>query len=116
VMVNEIMGTNLRTRETVALGETESRSFYEIIDAQATFGWATFDQSIRKAYEGGLVTEEIAELYSTNKGRMTRFIDDVKKARGVAEEKPTGLRLDVDLPAVSVGAGAPPPIPALRIK
>lgn len=117
VMVNEIMGSNLRTRETVALGESENRSFYDIIDAQSTFGWATFDQSIRRAYEAGLMTEEIAELYATNKGRMTRFIDDVKKAKGVAEEKPTGLRLDMDLPAIPAGgAGTPPPIPALRIK
>jgi twitching motility protein PilT len=106
VLVNEIMGSNLRTHETVALGETDGRSFYDIIEAQATFGWTTFDQSMRRLYEQGAVTEETAELYSTNKARMTRFIDDVKKGRGIKEEKPTGLRLEQD-------HGGPPPVPAL---
>src|SRR4030095_12019628 len=103
-LVNEIMGSNLRTRETIALGESESRSFYEIIEAQSTFGWTTFDQSLRRWYEEGAVTEETCELYSTNKARMTRQLDDVKKGRGVKDDKPTGLRLDQD--------SAPPPIPA----
>jgi twitching motility protein PilT len=94
VLVNELMGANLRTRETIAHGETDGRSFYEIIEAQATYGWTTFDQSLRRAFEQGAITEETAQLYATNKARMTRFIDDAKKARGLAEDKPTGLRLD----------------------
>ncbi|HVK59813.1 MAG TPA: PilT/PilU family type 4a pilus ATPase, partial [Candidatus Kapabacteria bacterium] len=95
-LVNEIMGSNLRTRETIALGESETRNFYDIIEAQATFGWTTFDQSLRRLFEEAQITEETAELYSTNKARMTRHIDDVKKGRGLAEEKPTGLRLEQD--------------------
>ncbi len=47
----EILGHNLRTKETVALGEGEHRSFYEIIEASSPFGWITFDQSILDAYE-----------------------------------------------------------------
>ena len=94
ILVNEIMGSNLRTRETIMLGESDVRSFYEIIEAQSTYGWTTFDQSLRRAYSTGVVTEETAELYATNKTRMTRYIDDVKKERGLSEDKPTGLRLD----------------------
>jgi twitching motility protein PilT len=98
VLVNEIMGSNLRTREAIALGESDARgSFYDIIEAQATFGWTTFDQSLQRLFAAGEVTEETAQLYSTNKARMTRYIDDVKKQRGLAEEKPTGLRLDMAL-------------------
>src|SRR5207302_814844 len=33
LLLNEIMGTNLRVRETIALGENENRSFYDIIEA-----------------------------------------------------------------------------------
>src|SRR3954471_8579215 len=40
----EIMGSNLRTQETIRLGESEGKSFYEIIEASAPFGWRTFDQ------------------------------------------------------------------------
>jgi twitching motility protein PilT len=118
-LVNEIMGSNLRTRETVALGESDGRSFYEIIEAQATFGWTTFDQSMLRLYEDGVVTEETAELYATNKARMTRFIDDVKKERGLAEERPTGLRLEQDgspPPIPHLSAATPPAIPNLRLK
>ena len=57
-LLTEIMGYNLRTRETVALGEGEHRSFYEIIEASSPFGWTTFDQSILNAYESGHLTEE----------------------------------------------------------
>jgi twitching motility protein PilT len=108
-LINEIMGSNLRTREAIALGESDGRNFYEIIEAQATFGWTTFDQSLRRHYEEGSITEEIAELYATNKARMTRHLDDVKKTRGLAEEKPTGLRLEQD----HTGPPPVPPIPPL---
>jgi hypothetical protein len=53
------------------------------------------------------VTEETANLYATNKGKMVRYVDGVKKLRGATNELPTGLKLDV----------APPPaIAGLRIK
>jgi twitching motility protein PilT len=102
IMVNEIMGSNLRTREAIALGEAEGRSsFYEIIEANATFGWATFDQSLTRAYKANLVTEETANLYATNKAKMTRYIDDVKKQRGLEHEEESGLKLDTDAAADS---------------
>ena len=50
-LLTEILGHNLRTKETIALGEGEHRSFYEIIEASSPFGWMTFDQSILNAYE-----------------------------------------------------------------
>jgi twitching motility protein PilT len=85
----------LRTKETIALGEGEHRSFYEIIEASAPFGWMTFDQSILNAYDEGLITEETAKLFSTRKGRITRGIDMIQKTRGVDNDLDSGLRLDV---------------------
>ena len=61
------MGHNLRTQETVAIGEGEHRSFYEIIEASSPFGWMTFDQSILNAYEQDLITEETARLFASKK-------------------------------------------------
>lgn len=115
VLINEIMGSNLRTREAIIHGEDEGRSFYEIIEAQATFGWTTFDQSLRQSFEAGTITEETAELYSTNKARMTRFIDDVNKQRGLTDDKPTGMRLDIE---ASARPARPPelPVAGMRIK
>jgi twitching motility protein PilT len=102
VMLNEIMGTNLRIRETIALGEADGRTFYDIIEANSTFGWTTFDQSLSRAYQADLITEETANLYATSKPKMTRFIDGVKKQRGLDEEKPTGMRLDMDAAVMPV--------------
>ena len=96
IMVNEIMGSNLRTREVVALGEADGRSFYDIIEANATFGWTTFDQSLSRAYQANLVSEDTANLYATNKAKMTRYIDNVKKQRGLEHEQESGLKLDLD--------------------
>jgi twitching motility protein PilT len=94
-LLTEILGNNLRTRETIALGEGEHRSFYEIIEASAPFGWMTFDQSILNAYENDLISEETAKLYASRKGRITRGIDLIQKARGIDSELDSGLRLDV---------------------
>lgn len=93
-LILEIMGSNLRTQETIVLGEAEGRTFNEIIEASETFGWVPFERSLANAYEAGLITDEVAERYATRKGRMTRLIDDIKKRRGESEG-PSGLRLDV---------------------
>lgn len=89
----EIMGNNLRIRETIALGESEARNFYEIIEASAPFGWQTFDQSILRAYETEAISEETARLFASKRGRVTRGIDLLHKMRGHDSED-TGLRLE----------------------
>ena len=94
-LIAEIMGNNLRTKETVAIGEGEHRSFYEIIEASSPFGWMTFDQSILSAYEQDLITQETAQLFASRKGRVSRGIDLIQKARGVDADLDSGLRLDV---------------------
>ena len=103
ILLSEIMGPNLRTRETIALGEADARSFYEIIEANAAFGWSTFDQSIVRAYEADLVTEETALLYATKKGKVARLLDNVKKSRGTTEDAACGLRLDMPVPLPARG-------------
>jgi twitching motility protein PilT len=93
-LLTEILGHNLRTQEAIALGEGEHRSFYEIIEASAPFGWMTFDQSILAAYENDQISEETARLYASRKGRITRGIDLVQKTRGYDTDLDSGLRLD----------------------
>src|SRR5580658_6905444 len=78
----EIMGANLRTKETIVHGETEGKSFYEIIEANHTFGWRTFDAACLEAYEQNHITEETALLYASKRGTVSRNIDKVKKSRG----------------------------------
>jgi twitching motility protein PilT len=98
-LLTEILGNNLRTKETIALGEGEHRNFYEIIEASAPFGWMTFDQSILNAYENDFITDETARLFASRKGKVTRGIDIIQKTRGVDSDLDSGLRLDVPVNA-----------------
>ena len=104
----EIMGANLRTKDTIIHGESEGKSFYEIIEASHTFGWRNFDQACLEAYEQNLITEESALLYCTKRGVVSRNIDKVKKARGespvlsdlqMRRESPTAHKTSHGLPA-----------------
>ena len=53
------------------------------------------DQSILAAYENELISEETAKLFASRKGRISRGIDLIQKARGVDTELDSGLRLDL---------------------
>jgi len=90
----EIMGNNLRVKDAIEHGESEGKTFYEIIEAAGSFGWKTFDMAILELFEQGQVTEDTALLYCTNKGVMTRGLDKVKKTRGESTTSLTGLSLD----------------------
>ena len=89
----EIMGSNMRTRESILLGESEGKSFYEIIEASLTFGWRTFDQSCLEAFEKGQITEESALLYCSKRGPVSRGLDNIKKRRGELTTAVTNLRM-----------------------
>jgi len=78
----EVMGSNLRTKESIVHGESEGKSFYEIIEASYSFGWRNFDHACLEAYEQNVITEETALLYCSKRGVVTRGIDVIKKSRG----------------------------------
>ncbi len=89
----EIMGSNLRTQETIRLGESEGKSFYEIIEASQSFGWRTFDYSALEAFEQGKITEETAQMFCSKRGPVTRGIDNIKKGRGESTSDISSLRM-----------------------
>jgi len=110
----EIMGSNLRTKESIQLGESEGKTFYEIIEASYTFGWRTFDHAALEAYEQGLIEEETALLYCTKRSVVARGMDNVKKTRGESTTDVSNLRMR----SVQEGkkAGAPPIPTTLKLK
>jgi twitching motility protein PilT len=115
LLVTEIMGSSLRTRETIVYGESENKSFQEIIEAGSTLGWHTFDQSISAAYQAGIITEETAMLSCTHKGKMRRELDLIQKRKGIASEQaPSGLKLNIPEPIRYIDETSPPPLPAKR--
>jgi twitching motility protein PilT len=105
LMINEIMGSNLRTRETLLLGEGELRSYAEIIDASATYGWRTFDRTLIESFADGLITEETAMIFSTSRNKVRAGIDSAKKLAGIDESRPDSMKLEVPEPATAEKAG-----------
>jgi twitching motility protein PilT len=93
LLVTEIMGSSLRTRETLLYGESENRTFQEIIEAGSTMGWHSFDQSLMRAFEEDLISEESALLFCTHKNKMRRDLEMAKKLRYPIDDEPSGLRM-----------------------
>src|SRR5881396_322588 len=104
----ELMGSNLRTKESIVMGESEGKSFYEIIEANHTFGWRTFDHAALDAFEHGRITEETALLYCTRRSVVSRGIDNVKKRRGESTTDVSSLRMRTSDDKRTSG----PPVPA----
>ncbi|HSW62850.1 MAG TPA: PilT/PilU family type 4a pilus ATPase [Dissulfurispiraceae bacterium] len=92
----EIMKTSLRVKECVAMGESEGKTFYDIIEAGEAFGMQTFDKAIIKCYESGFITEETALAFATRKAVIGRGIDTIKAARGQKTSDIDGLKLDAE--------------------
>jgi len=111
----EIMGTNLRVQEVIRLGESEGKTFYEIIEANYPFGWRTFDQSALEAYEKGIITEETALAYCSKRSVVARGIDLIKKARGEFVTPGETLRL-ANPPSMGTPGARQESIPKLKLK
>jgi len=92
----EIMGSNLRVKDTILHGEQEGKTFYEIIAAGKAFGWTTFDDSIIELFKQGLISEETGKAYASNKGIVGRGIDAVKSTLGQATTDLGKLEVDRD--------------------
>ncbi len=90
----EILRMNLRVKEAILQGESEGKTFYEMMQAGRPFGMTTFDDYIIGLYEQGLVTQETALAYASHKAVAGRGIDRVKSARGEATTDIKDLEID----------------------
>ena len=110
LLVTELMGSSLRTREAIAIGENENRRLSDIIEAGHTYGWHSFEQSLIKAYEEDLITEETAILYCINKSQMRQRVDLVNKRRETAPAAST-LKMKAEVRAYKAPPLPKPPPP-----
>jgi twitching motility protein PilT len=90
----EIVSTSLRVREVILHGESEGKTFNDIITQGRAFGMMTFDDCIIDLFDKGLITENTAIAYSTNRAVVNRGVDAIKKTRG--EQTTTISSLEVD--------------------
>jgi len=90
----EILRMNIRVKEAILQGESEGKTYYEMMQAGKPFGMTTFDDHIISLYEQGLITQDTALAYASNKAVAGRGIDKVKSARGEATTDIKDLEID----------------------
>lgn len=94
VAVVEVMKSNIRVKDAILNGESEGKTFYDIIEQGEAFGMQTFDKAIIKLYEEGQITEDTALAYASKKPIVGRGIDMIKAKRGEKTTPIEGLKLD----------------------
>ncbi len=90
----EIMGSNLRVRDSILNGESEGKTFNDIISAGKAQGMVTFDEYIVSLYENGKISEDTASSYASRKDIVGRGLDAIKNARGEATTNIDSLEID----------------------
>ncbi|MFH1488230.1 MAG: PilT/PilU family type 4a pilus ATPase [Pseudomonadota bacterium] len=90
----EIMGSNLRVKDTILNGESEGKTYYEIVESSRPFGMMTFDQCISEHFEKDLISEETAMSYASRKAVVGRALDSIKASRGEKTTTIEDLSLD----------------------
>jgi len=91
----EILCTNLRVKDSILHGESEGKTYYEIMQAGSPFGMTTFDDSMVSLYEKKLITEATSLAYASHKAIVGRGIDELKNARGEATSDIDKLEVDM---------------------
>ena len=90
----EVVSTSLRVKDVILHGESEGKTFQDIIVQGRAFGMMTFDDCMIDLFDKGLITEQTAISYSTNRAIVNRGIDAIKQTHG-QQTTPIGT-LEVD--------------------
>ena len=90
----EILGSNLLVKDLILHGETEDKTFYEVMERSQAFHMMTFDQCIAEHFKNGLITEETAMAYASHRSAMGRAIGGIKSERGEKTTTIEGLEMD----------------------
>ena len=90
----EIMANSLRIKNIILNGETEDKTFYDIIGDGNAYGMWTFDQHILKLYLEGQISEATARAYATRRAVVAHGIDTIKAGKGEKTTDIEGLAMD----------------------
>ncbi|RLC24973.1 MAG: twitching motility protein [Deltaproteobacteria bacterium] len=90
----EIMGSNLRVKDSILNGESEGKTFNDIITAGKAQDMVSFDEYIISLYEEGNISEDIASSYASRKDIVGRGLDSIKSARGETTTHIDSLEID----------------------
>ena len=81
----DILYNNLRAKELILSGESENRTFYDVMTQGTPYGMQTFDQNLIELFKKGLIEEEIALYHCTRRDIVGRQIELIKKQKGAEE-------------------------------
>lgn len=90
----EILRTSLRVKDLIINGETEEKTFYHIINEGSALQMRTFDQHILELYSRGIITEQSAITYCSQRAEMNRGLDRLKAERGESTTSLTDLAME----------------------
>ncbi len=90
----EMMGTNLRVKDSILNGESEGKTFNDIIVAGKAQGMISFDEYIIRLYEEGKIDEATALGYASRQDIVGRGLDSIKSARGESTSGIASLEID----------------------
>jgi len=90
----EILGANMLVKDMILNGETEEKTFYDVMDRSQAFHMMTFDQCIAEHFKNGLITEETAMAYASRRSTMGRLVGAIKSERGEKTTTIEGLEMD----------------------
>ena len=96
VAAMEILCTSLRVKDLILNGETEDKTYYNVIKNGSALDMRTFDQHILELYSNGIITEQTAMTYCSQRNEMNRGIDQVKSERGESTTSLSGLAMEED--------------------
>ena len=89
----EILSTSLRITDLLINGETEEKTFYNVLKEGFTHNMRTFDQHLLELYEQGMITEESTITFSSHRSEVKRGLDTIKSARGERTSDLDGLHM-----------------------
>lgn len=96
VAAMEILCTSLRVKDLILQGETEDKTFYNIIKEGSALDMRTFDQHLLELYSRGMITEKNAMVYCSQRNEMNRGIDRLKAERGEATTSLSDLAMEAN--------------------
>ncbi len=90
----EVLCTSLRIKDLIVNGETEEKTFYNVIRDGSANDMRTFDQHLLELFETGLITDKSALLHASHRSEIKRGMDTIKSSRGERTSSIDDLRME----------------------
>lgn len=94
VAAMEILRTSLRVKDLIVNGESEDKTYYNVISEGSALDMRTFDQHLLELFSRGMITEKSAVTYCSHRAEMNRGLDRIKSERGESTTQLTDLAME----------------------